>query len=340
MKSALRILSLVATLCLCAGIASAQTADPDATKGAKEVLNYIRHLSEGKDRHVLSGQFLDFEPNATLAIPEAIHAASGKWPAFIGVDYINFKERRISSDVADKVALEYWKLGGLVQIETHLTNPENTKDIGLNDKGVRLPDILKSGTPANIAWLKELDDVAAGLGRLQDEGVVVMWRPFHEMNGGWFWWGAKPPAEFKALWKQMFTYFTEVKHLHNLIWIYGPNMGPDTAAYYPGDGFVDLVGVDAYTDFVDAKHILGFDALLKTDKPIGFSEYGPHGASNPPGDFDFTRFADGLAANFPQASFFMVWNAKWTPSANLKAKEFYNDPSIVTRDDLPPGLGR
>jgi mannan endo-1,4-beta-mannosidase len=319
-------------LCLSAGTSAAQTADPDATAGAKAVLAYIRRLSEKGDRKVLSGQFLDFEPNATLALPEAIHGSSGKWPAFVGVDYMDFRDQRVEYEVADRLATEYWKAGGLVEVSVHMTDPANPKGGGLRDHGVRLGDLLASGSAANAAWLAELDTIAAGLGRLQDAGVVVLWRPFHEMNGGWFWWGAKPPKDFIALWRQVFGYLTEVKHLHNLIWVYSP--------YYPGDGYVDMVGLDAYTDYIDQRHIKGFDGLLKLDKPAGFAEFGPHDSSNPTGDYDYTRFNQGLAASFPQAVFFMAWNNKWSPATNLRVREFYNDPSIVTRDDIPPGLGR
>jgi len=320
------------------GTAAAQTADPGATPEAKAVLDYIRHLPEKKDKRVLSGQFLNFAPNATLALPEAIHQASGKWPAYIGVDYMDFKTKGIDTGVANQVAIDYWRQGGLVELNVHLPDPTNPAGGGLRDKGVDLAGLVAPGTPANAAWLLELDQIAAGLRQLDDAGVVVLWRPFHEMSGGWFWWGAKPPADFVALWRQMFAYFTDVKHLHNLIWVYGPNAGGKAGAYYPGDAYADMVGLDAYTDFVDTDHIKGFDALLKTGKPAGFGEFGPHGAKNPPGTFDYTQFAAGIAANFPQAVFFMSWNDKWSPAENLDAKEFYNDPSIITRDDLPPGL--
>jgi mannan endo-1,4-beta-mannosidase len=324
--------------CLAAGPAAAQTADPDATPAAKAILAYIRGLAGKKDKRVLSGQFLNFAPNATLALPEAIHEASGKWPAYVGVDYMDFATKGIDTGAANRVAIDYWGQGGLVEVNVHLPDPTNPEGGGLRDKGVDLTQLVKDGTPANAAWLAELDKIAAGLRQLDDAGVVVLWRPFHEMSGGWFWWGGKPPADFVALWRQMFAYFTDVKHLHNLVWIYSPNAGSKAGDYYPGDGFADMVGLDAYTDFVDADHIKGFAALLKTGKPAGFGEFGPHGAKNPDGTFDYTKFAAGLDANFPQAVFFMSWNDKWSPAENLDAKGFYNDPAIVTRDDLPPGL--
>jgi mannan endo-1,4-beta-mannosidase len=330
--------ALILAACPCC---PAQTADPGATPATRAVLDYIRHLRGSPGKRVLSGQFLDFAPHASLALPEAIHAATGKWPAYVGVDYMNFKDGgTIDPAQANRVALEYWRQRGLVEVNVHLPDPENPKGGGLRDKGVNLPDLLAPGSDANRAWLRELDQVAAGLGALADQGVVVLWRPFHEMNGGWFWWGGKPPGDMAALWRQTFDYLAGTRHLHNLVWIYSPNMGANAAADYPGDAYVDLVGLDAYTDDVDPAHIAGFPELLKTGKPAGFGEYGPHGASKPTGDYDYTRFASGLAANFPEAVFFMSWNEKWSPALNLRAREFYGDPLIITRDDLPAALFR
>src|SRR5262245_55875122 len=77
---------------------------------------------------------------------------------------------------------------------------------------------------------------------------------------------------------------------------------------YPGDTYVDIVGLDAYTDFVDPQHTTGYDELAKLPKPFGFTEFGPHGPQNPPGDYDYLRFLDGVRKKFPKTSFFLAWN--------------------------------
>ena len=174
----------------------------------------------------------------------------------------------------------------------------NTAFGGLRDKDVDLNTLLDPGTETHARWMHELDQVAAGLQELQTNGVVVMWRPFHEMNGNWFWWDGKDPETFKKLWRQMFDYFTKTKGLDNLLWVYAPNHGTKTAVYYPGDRYVDLVGLDAYTDFVDTNHIFGYAEVARLPKPFGFTEFGPHGPSNPPGDYDYLRFLQGVQENF------------------------------------------
>jgi mannan endo-1,4-beta-mannosidase len=158
------------------------------------------------------------------------------------------------------------------------------------------------------------------------------------MNGGWFWWGAQPPDQFIRVWKHMFDYFTNTKKLDNLLWVYGPNHGQKSAAYYAGDRYVDIVGLDAYTDFIDPERIRGYPEVAALPKPFGFTEFGPHGSQNPPGDYDYTRFIKGIETHFAKAVFFMSWNAKWSLARNNNVKELLAHPWIVNRDDLPPDL--
>ena len=151
-------------------------------------------------------------------------------------------------------------------------------------------------------------------------GGVVLWRPFHEMNGGWFWWGAKEPEQFIRVWRHMFDYFTKTKGLDNLLWVYSPNHGNKTADYYAGDQYVDIVGLDAYTDFVDPQHIRGYEAVARLPKPFGFTEFGPHGPHNPPGNYDYPRLLDGVQKHFPKTTFFLAWHNKWSLGRNEHAK--------------------
>jgi mannan endo-1,4-beta-mannosidase len=74
-------------------------------------------------------------------------------------------------------------------------------------------------------------------------------------------------------------------------------------------------------------------------KPFGFTEFGPHGPQNPPGDYDYTRVLAGVQRDFPKTCFFMCWNARWSLGSNEKTKELLDDPIIVNRENLP-ALGR
>jgi len=318
------------------GASLASPANPHATPKTSAVLAYIEGLHQRTDRKILSGEFVGFLPETSMDLPEATFRQTGRWPAYIGVDYMNFGGHLIDTAIPNRIALEYWKAGGLVEVNVHLYNPLNPDPgTGLRDHGVKLTDLLVPGSAANAAWNRELDSVAAGLQQLQDAGAVVLWRPFHEMNGGWFWWGGKPPGDFKALWRYTVHDLTDTKGLNNLLWIYSPNMGFSPAAFYPGDDYADIVGLDAYTDSLDPFHVGGYHAVANLGKPFGFAEYGPHGPSDPPGDFDYRRLVPSIESHFPLTSFFMAWSDKWSPPNNLHARELFNDPLIITREDLP-----
>ena len=334
-RSCFFVLGLAAALL---GASAAEPANPHANLPARAVLDYFHGFAARKEKRVLSGQFTDFGNGANLRLIENIQTQTGHWPALIGVDYADFGKGGLTFAAPNRTAIEYWRQGGLVTVSAHLYNPANPKGGGLRDKGVNVADLLAPDGDTHTRWMRELDELAGGLQELKDAGVVVLWRPFHEMNGGWFWWGAQDPDTFIKVWRHMFDYFSQTKGLDNLIWVYGPNHGEKTAAYYAGDRYVDLVGLDAYTDFVDTQHIKGFAAVAALGKPVGFSEYGPHGPQNPPGDFDYRRLLEGFAKDFQPTVFFMSWNGKWSLGRNPNAKELLDDPRIANREDLPAAL--
>jgi len=323
--------------------AAGAPADPDLNPRGRALLAYFQSLSAQPEVRLVSGQFAGWTGgSADLAVLAKIQRATGRWPAMIGLDYCIWQDRTKGPDMpgidtraTNALASAYWQDGGLVTLSWHAPNPSGRS---LKQKGPPLADLLRSG-PRHDRWMESLDAIAAGLQELQAAGIVVLWRPLHEMNGGWFWWGAQPPADYIAVWRHMVGYFTREKKLHNLIWVFGPNSGQQPpASYYPGDAYVDLTGLDAYTDDIDADHIQGFPALESLGKPAGFAEFGPHAASAPPGDYDYRRLLEGIGKNFPHARYFLCWDQKWNPAENQYAKEFYNDPRVITRDQIPPGL--
>jgi mannan endo-1,4-beta-mannosidase len=333
-------LAVLTALAPFARAVSADPADPQLNPRGRAILAWFQQLQAAPGLKLVSGQFAGWSGTAGMNELGKIEHTTGRWPAMIGLDYCAFVggEATISPRPVNALAREYWAAGGLVNISWHAPNPAKPEGGGLKERGMKLADVLVPG-PTHDRWMKSLDQVAGALQELQSAGVVVIWRPLHEMNGGWFWWGAQEPADFIAVWRHMFDYFTRTKGLHNLIWAWGPNHAQQPPGlYYPGDAYADLIGLDAYTDLITPGRIKGFDSLARISKPVGFTEYGPHGASNPPGDFDCRRLLDGIQQHFPQLRHFLVWNEKWNPAENRFAREFYNDPRVITRDQIPAGL--
>ena len=142
--------------------------------------------------------------------------------------------------------------------------------------------LVTGGTALNDAWKQGADKIAGYLKQLQDANIPVLWRPYHEMNGVWFWWCDQPGDQgFKRLWIMMYNYFTNVHKLNNLIWVWDTNAPRDTPGdeayaydlFYPGDNYVDILAADVYhNDFKQSHH----DQLasLGKGKPIALGEVG------------------------------------------------------------------
>jgi mannan endo-1,4-beta-mannosidase len=129
-------------------------------------------------------------------------------------------------------------------------------------------------SPERVALEKDIDLIAVQLKRLDAAGVPVLWRPLHEAQGGWFWWGAKGPKPFIWLWQFLYNRLVNQDGVHNLVWVFTSG---DDPAWYPGDAFVDVIGIDAYPeDLHDTQGAL-WDSLQKQfygRKPLAISEFG------------------------------------------------------------------
>ena len=314
-----------------------EPANPKANAKARAILNYLDKLPTRDTGRTLSGQFTTCEKAGPTECQKT-YQKTGHWPAMIGVDYADFATGHLECQRANRVALKYAKQGGWVTISAHVYNPARPKGSKLSrsqyDRGVDIRRILTPGDDLHQRWMEELDILAEGLKELQAADVVVLWRPFHEMNGAWFWWGRQDPDAFIKVWQHMFDYFTKTKGLDNLLWVYSPNHGEKTADYYPGDRYVDIVGLDAYTDFIDPQHIQGYEEVARLPKPFAFTEFGPHGSRNPPGDYDYLRFLSGIRKHFPKTVYFLAWSANWSLAQNRNTKELLEHPRIVNRDAL------
>jgi hypothetical protein len=154
----------------------------------------------------------------------------------------------------------------------------------MNIKGstyTKIPDILTSGSTLNKEFNKRLDELAGYFKTLESNKIAILWRPFHEMNGDWFWWSFQD--RFKDLWIYTFNYLTTTKQCNNLLWVFGVNWyasgstGKATPEYYyPSHQYVDVLGCDFYTEYGHAYDKRVHDALrtLGGGKPIAIAENG------------------------------------------------------------------
>ena len=185
-----------------------------------------------------------------------------------------------------ELIIDAHKKGGLISISWH---PDNPKTKGSSwDKTPAVADILKGGSLHN-AYNLWIDRLATFIKSLKYKGkqIPIIFRPYHEMNGSWFWWGSPncSPSEYITLWKETVTLLKDKHRLHNLLYVYSPNKlnsAEDFMAYYPGDEYVDMLGIDIY-DFNDSEdYVKSLNHDLKLVKNIanekkklyGFTETG------------------------------------------------------------------
>lgn len=275
---------------------------------------------------------------------------TGKLPAIRGFDYIGSNVDENSTVIAtdndfegvNKRAIEWWRKGGIVTICWHTGS--NFKGGYQNSKKDSPPDwdkVLTEGTAENKEFKEQMAQGAIALQELRDAGVPVLWRPFHEFDGGWFWWGKfKKNAstlftgnwdidneKFKKLWKMMYDLYTNEYGLNNLIWVYGySQVTSDPSGLYPGDEYVDILGPDNYE-----KNIVNlFNKVngVNAKRPICLHECG----TNPTQD----------QWNQAPYSYFMTWHTGWlTGSENNSSNtvdslnQLYNSDLAITLDELP-----
>jgi mannan endo-1,4-beta-mannosidase len=180
------------------------------------------------------------------------------------------------------------KMGGINTVSWHSRNPLTGFD-AWNLTGVDIPAMLPGGK-SNAKFIAQLDLVADFFKSIKtDKGdaVPIIFRPWHEMLGDWFWWGSSTCTddEFKNLFKFTVYYLRNEKGLKNLLIAYSPDKGFTTPEEYlrryPGDSYVDILGLDDYSDFkqnrLDMVVIrLGIvtDIALEKGKIAAFTETG------------------------------------------------------------------
>lgn len=177
---------------------------------------------------------------------------------------------------------------------------------------------VKKGTQEYIDTLRDIDAIAVQLRKLSDAGVPVIWRPLHEAGGTWFWWSAKGPDVYKALWDMIYTRLTSHHKLHNLLWCWCGN----DPAWYPGNDSVDIIGIDSYPgDFNYTNNKGEFDKaydLSSGTKLIAMTENGP-----------IPDVEASLSGGAPW-SFFMTWVDVKTGNDDAHLRAVYDDPRVIT----------
>lgn len=236
-----------------------QPIDREATGPARQLYRYLRDKVWGKQ--VLSGCQARWDYNTTDA--DGIYERAGKYPAINIFDFQHFRQRNLN--YMGPTAKAWHDAGGIVGFIWHWSVPVSA-DLSPKDgfafytpSGAegRRPGTLFSarkavqeGTPEQRVINENLDTIVRYLLHYQQQGIPILWRPFHEAAGNtnrggkaWFWWGNDGAEAFKQLYLYTQQYLME-RGVHNLIYIWTSELDDDD--WYPGDAYVDIVARDQY----------------------------------------------------------------------------------------------
>jgi len=247
---------------------------------------------------------------------------------------------------------EWWhERGGLVSFEWHWANPMGTGGDfkHTQPKKEERPDVdrmVTPGIPEHIAAMEDLKRHADYLEQLRDTRVPVLWRPLHEIEGGWFWWtDVETPENTAKLWRLMFDYLVKDRKLHNLIWVYSStlkagNKDKDVEAisyrqrFYPGSNYVDITGIDIYVnkwfgwpDYRESAYSKAYEIMTKVapGKMLALCEC--QGLPN----------SDLMAKEGPRWLYCLPWyvgnKPEWNPPDWVK--QVYPHEQLITLDELP-----
>jgi len=290
--------------------------NPEASKEAVALYRYLQDMSGKK---ILSGQMLVPWGGNEL---DYLQEKTGKQPAVIGVDFIH--QRDNENEV--RLAVEWWKSGGIPTIMWHWGAPAVGEGYENSKKPIEIDRCFEEGTSEYTAFWKELKAKADLLEKTRDAGVPILWRPYHELDGHWFWWGKQGPERFKKLWITMYNYYVKERKLNNLIWVLCYT-GDPKEAWYPGDQYVDIAGGDTY-EGADDPHREMYVAVKKivkdTTMPVTYHECGiPPNPSK--------CIGEGV-----MWSWWMQWHTGHLYKTDVTyLNEVYHHDLVLTKDELP-----
>lgn len=302
--------------------------NPNASEDVHKIVAWLCGLKDRKEKRLIIGQAANEKAWNEQMAP--IKSATGRLPGMLHVSFSDplsswYKAEPDGNDSAVRYAKRYWKEeGGLIHIHINPVNPWNKRHVFEPDKLAgreRIAEVLQPGTEANTNWMTILDFYAARLAELRDAGVVVVWRPLHEMGfSGMYWYdaGATPDREvFRNIWRHMYRYFTYEKKLDNLIWAFGAGGGPAAWEMYPGPEYVDLVGFSLYSA---EENVLNneYEHATRMGKPFAFTEFGNYAGRQPGDALDLVR---AVREKYPLVTFAVYWGSWWLNPASLAESE-------------------
>jgi mannan endo-1,4-beta-mannosidase len=309
--------------------------NPNTQEQARNLLEYLSGL---RGRGILLGQHTQTRKQEELAY---IREVTRKEPALCGFELlayspnINYKESgsECLTEVEEnkntlETAFAWAEKKGIITFTWHWFSPLYGSDKTFYQKNTSFDArlALKENTPERTAFLHDMDVMSELLRPFCNKHIPILWRPFHEADGAWFWWGSRGADTARRLWLDMFDRFTNVHKLNNLIWVWN---SPQKEGYV-GDNHCDVISRDIYMpEHTHSDCREAHDELLLLTSSDKITAIGENGSI--PG-------LAALAKSRVPWTWFMTWS-KSLCRENFTSREelqsAYNSEYGVTLDKLP-----
>lgn len=243
-----------------------QLSNPNASDETKSLYNYLcdqygNHIISGQQEYCGSHNYnLYADPDNFIKDNEQefdfLKEKTGKMCAIRGIDFLNYYAGATYDDNAAERTIQWVnEYKGIAALVWHWRVPSEEGGVQRNFyvesasadyTTFSVSKALEEGTWENKVLMDDIEEIAKQLTKLKDAGVPVLWRPLHEAEGAWFWWGAEGSEPCKKLYRLLYDQLTNVYGLDNLIWVWNSYTYPTSSQWYPGDDVVDIVGYDKY----------------------------------------------------------------------------------------------
>ena len=310
--------------------------NPNATKEVRNVLDYLYNL---KNKGIITGQHTQTRIQEELLL---LKEYTGKLPALCGFELMTYSQNVPESPEDEDCiyeiennrgtlakAWEWVNKKGLITFTWHWFSPLYGHDKSFFSCSTQFDAEIATikGTDEYNALISDMDYMAEILKEFCDKNIPILWRPFHESDGTWFWWGAKGTKIAKELYLIMFERYTKVHKLNNLIWVWN-SLDKEN---YVGDSYCDIITVDYYLPehtHIDYKE--QYEKLIQitdTEKITASGEVGP------------IPSVEDIKDNQIPWVWFMMWSRMFVKTEKFTSieefKKVYNSDYSITLDKLP-----
>ena len=319
---------------------TSEPVSPNASPEAKALLNVFYRIS---GKYTFTGQH-NF-PNKKDRNSQFAARYVGKTPVIFSTDFGFAKDSdkdaaHARPEIVEEIKKQH-RMGSIAMITWHAVpptadepvtfrgqpgtgNPDSLTTVQGQLLDQQFKDLLTPGTKIYNHWCSQIDTIAFYLKQLQAARIPVLWRPYHEMNGNWFWWGGRHGQYgTAALYRQLFDRLVNFHKLNNLIWIWNVDRPakPERrfADYFPGSRYVDILSLDVYgRDFQQSYYnsLLG----LAKGKPIALAEVG-----NPP--------SPEILKKQPGWTYYVIWAGMVRNTIKKEHLELANSGRVLSLED-------